>query len=143
MNEDIKISIEIMPRAADIELLHQGNHDHNTKNSGGAEAQTLAIFLRNWNDEVVGGIAGWTAYGWLRIDVLWVAENLRGSGLGKQLMSAAETEGVRRGCKFATLDSFNFQAAEMYKKFGYSEFAKLDLLVGNQTWHFFKKELLS
>ncbi len=142
MNEELSISLELTPRSADVEVLHQGIHDYNTQHSGGAEAQTLAIFLRDKNGEVVGGVSGWTAYGWLRIDVLWIAENLRGRGFGKRLLFAAEAEGVRRGCQFATLDSFNFQASEMYEKFGYIEFAKLELFVGNQTWHFLKKELI-
>lgn len=142
MSEELSISLENEPCVKDIERLQQGIHDHNTKFSGGAEAQTLAIFLRDETKAVVGGVSGWTAYGWLRIDSLWVAENLRGRGWGKQLLLAAEAEGIRRNCKFATLDSFNFQAVDMYKKYGYTEFAKLDLLIGNQTWHFLKKELV-
>lgn len=141
MSKKYSIVLEQSPRSAELEILYQGIHDYNTKYSGGAEAQTLVIFLRDASGEIAGGVSGWTAYGWLRIDVLWVTENLRGQGFGKQLLEAAEAEGVRRGCQFATLDSFNFQAAAMYKKFGYADFAKLDLFVENQTWHFMTKKL--
>ena len=135
------IHIETKPDNNDVRVLLNGIHDHNTQHSGGGEAQYLSIFLRDENGGVVGGVYGWTAYGWLRIDVLWVQEDLRGQGFGKQLLAEAEAEGIRRGCQFATLDSFSFQAPEMYKKLGYVEFAVLDKIAGNQTWHFLKKDL--
>ncbi len=130
-----------MPDENDVRVLLNGIHDHNTQHSGAGEAQTLALFLRDENGVVVGGAYGWTAFGWLRIDVLWVREDLRGRGFGKQLLLAAEAEGMRRGCQYATLDSFSFQAPELYKKHGYIEFAVLDKIAGDQTWHFLKKDL--
>lgn len=135
------IHLETKPDDNDVRVLLNGIHDHNTQHSGAGEAQTLSLFLRDENGQVVGGAYGWTAFGWLRIDVLWVQENLRGQGFGKQLLAEAEAEGVRRGCQFATLDSFSFQAPELYKKHGYTEFAVLDKIAGNQTWHFLKKDL--
>lgn len=138
---DYQVTSETKPSDNDLRVLLNGLHDYNTQHSGGGEAEYLSIFLRDESGAVVAGIYGWTAYGWLRIDVLWVQENLRGQGLGKQLLAAAEAEGIRRGCQFATLDSFSFQAPEMYKKLGYSEFGMLDKIAGNQTWHFLKKDL--
>jgi GNAT superfamily N-acetyltransferase len=138
-----RITSEACPNAADVAVLLKGIHDHNTQHSGAREAQTLALFLRDENGAVVGGAYGWTAFGWLRIDVLWVQADLRGRGLGKQLLEAAEAEGIRRGCRYATLDSFSFQAPELYKKNGYEEFAVLDKIGANQTWHFLKKNLKS
>jgi ribosomal protein S18 acetylase RimI-like enzyme len=136
-----KINLETTPDDNDVRVLLNGIHDHNMQHSGDREAEYLAIFLRDQTGEVVGGVYGWTAFGWLKIDVLWVKENLRGQGFGKQLLAEAEAEGIRRGCKYATLDSFSFQAPELYKKHGYEEFAVLDNIAGNQTWHFLKKDL--
>ena len=135
------IHIETKPDDNDVRVLLNGLHDYNTQHSGGGEAQYVAIFLRDQKGNVVAGIYGWTAYGWLRIDVLWVREDLRGRGFGQQLLAEAEAEGMRRGCQYATLDSFSFQAPEMYKKNGYEEFAVLDNIAGKQTWHFLKKDL--
>ncbi len=136
------IHIETSADDNDVRVLLKGIHDHNTQHSGAGEAAYLTIFLRDQAGAVVGGVYGWTAYGWLRIDVLWVQEELRGQGFGKQLLMEAEAEGRRRGCQFATLDSFSFQAPEMYKKLGYTEFGVLDKIAGNQTWHFLKKDLM-
>jgi GNAT superfamily N-acetyltransferase len=138
-----QITIEITPPDDDVRVLWKGLHDHNTQHSGAREAEYLAVFLRDERGVIVGGAYGWTAFGCLKIDVLWVHESLRGQGFGKRLLAEAEAEGVRRDCQFATLDSFSFQAPEMYKKLGYVEFAVLDKIAGNQTWHFLKKDLLS
>lgn len=125
----------------DVAVLMNGIHDHNTRHSGAGEAQTLSLFLRDETGVVVGGAYGWTAFGWLRIDVLWVREDLRGQGFGKLLLQEAEAEGIRRGCQYATLDSFSFQAPGLYKKHGYVEFAVLDKIGDDHTWHFMKKDL--
>ncbi|MBL8208077.1 MAG: GNAT family N-acetyltransferase [Blastocatellia bacterium] len=137
-----EVTSEANPDAVDVAVLMNGIHDHNTRHSGAGEAQTLSLFLRDENGAVAGGAYGWTAFGWLRIDVLWVQADLRGRGFGKQLLNAAEAEGIRRGCKYATLDSFSFQAPDLYKKNGYEEFAVLNNIGENQTWHFLKKDLI-
>jgi GNAT superfamily N-acetyltransferase len=135
------LHLESHPDDGDVKVLWQGLHDHNTRHSGSGEAQYLAIFLRDEQGVVCGGVYGWSAVAWLKIDVLWVREDLRGHGFGKQLLSAAEAEGIRRGCQYVILDSFSFQAPDLYKKNGYEEFAVLGHSAGNQTWHFLKKDL--
>jgi ribosomal protein S18 acetylase RimI-like enzyme len=57
---------------------------------------------------------------------LWVQENLRGRGIGAGLMSATETEAVRRGCRRLTLmvEPENAVALAMYEKLGYVVFKK-------------------
>jgi GNAT superfamily N-acetyltransferase len=137
----VNYTLENQPNERDVQVLWKGLHDHNTLHSGSGEAQYLAIFLRNEQNEIVAGVYGWSAVVWLKIDVLWVREDWRGRGVGKELLAQAEAEGKRRGCHYVTLDSFSFHAPEMYKKYGYEEFAVLDNSAGNQTWHFLKKDL--
>ena len=38
----------------------------------------------------------------------------------------AETEGLKRGCHTAYLDTFSFQAPKFYTKFGYTELGCID-----------------
>ena len=50
----------------------------------------FAYLIRDDQGKIVGGCAGDNMYGGLFVGQLWVAEDLRGKGYGKQLMSLAE-----------------------------------------------------
>ena len=67
-----------------------------------------------------------TAFGWLLVELLFVPVDLRGVGLGADLMQRAEKEAARRGCRGAWLDTFSFQARGFYERLGYSTFGVID-----------------
>ena len=60
-------------------------------------------------------------FGHLPVDLLFVPEEQRKSGVGRQLVQSAEEEARRRGCRGVWLDiySFSFQARGFYKRLGY------------------------
>jgi len=55
----------------------------------------------------------------LHIKYLFVKENMRGQGLGRQLLQHALEFGKKRQCAFAFVETMNFQALEFYKKMGF------------------------
>jgi GNAT superfamily N-acetyltransferase len=87
--------------------------------------QPICILLRGDQNQVVGGLKGNTVWGWLHVKEVWVAESMRGSDLGTQLMRAAEAEARQQGCHHALLDTFDFQARPFYEKLGYNVFGEL------------------
>jgi GNAT superfamily N-acetyltransferase len=87
--------------------------------------QVVALALRDADSVIVGGLYGATMWSWLMIDGLWVAEALRGQGLGRRLLLAAEDLAVRRGCRGSWLGTFDFQARAFYERHGYAVFAEL------------------
>lgn len=89
------------------------------------------------DDQVVGR----SAYGWLRIDVVWVADDLRGKGHGSRLMRMAEEIAKGRACVGIHLDTHGFQAPAFYERLGYEFFGKLDDYPEGYGHFFFKKEL--
>jgi GNAT superfamily N-acetyltransferase len=105
------------------------------------EAQRLRVFARNDDDHIIGGLTGKTYWQYLDISFLWVDERYRKSGQATALMSAAETEARRRGCKRAIVDTFSFQAPEFYRKLGYSEWGRLTEMAGQHERYFFRKTL--
>ena len=95
---------------------------------GGTEAyRPLVILLSDpESDEIAGGLHGKTAFFHLWVDLLFVPESMRRTGIGRKLMAQAEAEAVRRGCHAAVLDTFSFQARGFYERLGYSVFGTLD-----------------
>lgn len=87
--------------------------------------EPICLALRDADGAVVGGLYGATAWSWLMIDGLWVAEELRGNGFGGQLLARSEAIAAERGCRGAWLGTFGFQAREFYERHGYTVFAEL------------------
>ena len=69
----------------------------------------------------IAGLIGETHGNWMMVKFLWVSESLRGQHIGSSILEQAENEARERGCKYAFLDTFDFQAPEFYKKYGYQE----------------------
>ena len=89
----------------------------------------------------MGGLVGETFWDWLHVDLLWVAEELRGRGYGSRLLAAAEAEAVRRGCGHAYLETLGFQAPDFYRARGYRVFGELADFPPGHTRYFMRKSL--
>ncbi|MBP2199159.1 GNAT family N-acetyltransferase [Pantoea cypripedii] len=81
----------------------------------------FGVYARNESGEMVGGLISSRKGLWLCVDYLWVSESTRGSGIGGELLRAAEQEGARNGCKHSLVDTFSFQALPFYLKQGYEK----------------------
>ena len=98
----------------------------NVATTGLDEWHTVAIFLRDPDDEIVGGILGETWGGWLHVTYLWMAAPFRGRGHARTLLRRAESFAIARGCHAARLETFSFQAPGFYAKQGYQVFGTLE-----------------
>jgi len=136
-----KLEIAREPNAQDVRVVREAIYAYNRSKAGDQRYEPLAIFLRDSRGGLVGGLLGSTYWQWLTIDFLWVAEDLRGRGHGRQLVMAAEGEARRRGCKHACLDTFSFQAKEFYERLGYLAFGVLDDFPAEHKRYFLRKKL--
>ncbi|MET8676921.1 GNAT family N-acetyltransferase [Streptomyces sp. NPDC004647] len=85
------------------------------------EEVPLHVFALDDSGEVVGGLIGYTWAHWLHVDLLWIDERQRGSGLGSALMSRAEKIARdERHCVHARVETWDFQAPGFYQKLGYT-----------------------
>jgi GNAT superfamily N-acetyltransferase len=114
---------------------------YNQSKTGRNDIRPLVLRLDDAEGRVIGGLWGRTAYDWLFVELLFVPDELRGQGVGTDLMRRAEREALARGCHSAWLDTFEFQARDFYERLGYTCFGELsDYPAGNRRY-FMKKAL--
>ena len=118
-----------------------GLTDFNTRQAGDDKGKNLCFVLQTPEWKIVGGVIGATYWDWLYVNLMWVREDLRGQGFGRQLLEKAEAEARQRGAKRAYLDTFSFQAPAFYKKLGYEEFGRLEDFPVGHTRYFLVKTL--
>ena len=138
---DISVSVTGTPSADDLETIGRGLSAFNDADVGPAERQPLAVLARNGSGELVAGISGYTAWGWLYVQWLWVAEAQRGQRLAGRMLEAAEAEARVRGCHGAYIDTFSPVALKTYERAGYTPFGKLDDFPKGRTRTFLQKPL--
>ncbi len=105
----------------DIEEIHRELKKFNLAHREPSQDVPIGIFYEDENGVKMGGLTGETFGNWLCVKYLWVSEELRGQGIGSQLLHKAEEEALLRGAQYCFLDTFSFQAPEFYRKHGYQE----------------------
>lgn len=137
---DLTIHITDSPTAAELERIGEGLAAFNESDVGPSGRRPLAAVVR-FGDELVAGLSGYTAWGWLYVQWLWVDEAQRGQGLAGRLLVAAEAEARARGCHGAHIDTFSPQALHVYQKAGYVVFGTLPDFPPGRTRSFLSKSL--
>jgi ribosomal protein S18 acetylase RimI-like enzyme len=82
-------------------------------------AQDLALTAQT-GSAIVGGLLGETQLAWLRISIMAVDPAYRSRGKGSALLDRAERVAVERGCRYAFVDTMEYQAPDFYRRCGYS-----------------------
>lgn len=93
---------------------------------GVAAARELTVQILAAEDDLAGGLSGWTWGLAAGIAMIWVHEGARGDGLGARLLGAFESEARARGCTHVFVTSFSFQAPGFYERHGYREIFRWD-----------------
>jgi GNAT superfamily N-acetyltransferase len=135
------VTVEEAPRREDIAILSQGLTLHALPHTQVPGFIPLAVFLRDTDSTIVGGVWGQINWNWLHVGLFWIAEALRGSGYGRRLLAAIEQVARERGCQYAHLDTFSYQARPFYEALGYEVFARLDDYPPRHQRFFMKKTL--
>ena len=121
----MQVEVTAAPSASDREAVLSGLLTF-IRIEAGVVGTPLAVLVRDEAGAVVGGLTGRTSAAWPFVELLWLPEALRGTGLGTCLIAEAEAEAMRRGCLGAHLDTFDFQAPGFYRKLGYEMFGSIE-----------------
>ena len=115
MDMDFTVIVEETPDPAGVQFVRAQLTAFSRAWTADDQLQPLLIMVRDADERIVAGLVGGTYWGWLYTEILWVEEGLRGKGHGQSLLAAAEAEAVRRGCRYAHLDTMDFQALPFYE----------------------------
>ena len=125
VNMKYQIIYEKNPEQKDIQILNDGILLCAREKKGMKQLDFFAFFIRDENGKILGGCSGDNMYGGLFVGSLWVTEELRGKGLGTELMQKAERLAKESRCHFMAVNTFDWEALDFYKKLGfYVEFER-------------------
>ena len=137
----VELRVEDEPPPADVAVLSDRLYRHNAAITGCDNGRWLTIFIREETGEIVAGLHGWTWGETGFVQTLWVREDLRGRRLGARLLTTAEVEAARRGCREMHLDTHSYQAPGFYRHHGYEVIGELPGWPEHTTRIFLRKTL--
>jgi GNAT superfamily N-acetyltransferase len=120
----LTLALQRDPNAA--AAITEGLAAYNGRRFRPADSAPLDVFVRDDNSgEPVGGLLGHTSYGLLFLDLLYLPDELRESGLGSRIIHIAEYEARQRGCSAAFVYTVPFQAPGFYERHGYRRLGEI------------------
>jgi GNAT superfamily N-acetyltransferase len=136
----MRITAVSQPEESDFDVLKKGLNGFNERHTGTVYRETVSSFVKDEDDKTVGGILGEIKWGWLYIEGLWIADDVRGSGLGAKLLQQLEAHALSKGVSNFRLETTSFQALDFYVKQGYTLFGQLPDMPPTFTSYFLKKQ---
>ena len=106
-----------------------------------AESEPLNLYIEDEQGQLLAGLVAETFGNWLEIEYLFVKEDLRGQGIGSQLLQQAESEAKKRNCRYVFVNTYQFQAPAFYQKHGYQEVFTLKDYPYTGQRHYYQKDL--
>ena len=106
-----------------------------------AESETLNLYVEDEKGNLLAGLIAETFGNWLEIEYLFVKEELRRQGIGSKLLQQAESEAKNRNCRFAFVNTYQFQAPDFYKMHGYKKVFTLQDYPYTGKRYYYQKDL--
>lgn len=144
----VEILLSDQEEAEFAAFLHERIRNFNTEHSPHHRAarapgavRPLRLLVKNAAGQAVGGLAGQTFWDWLEIEHFYLPEELRGQGLGADLLRRAEDAARARGARHCFLTTFEFQARRFYMSQGYRVTGMLEGYPPGSAYYWMTKEL--
>ncbi len=120
------ISVELDPDPDDLELVEAGVRRAADTAIRLPPDNDLAVFARE-DGQIRAGVTGWTWGDCCELQNLWVADELRGGGLGTRVDARGGGRGASaRGCRTIVIFAHSFQPHQLYSRLGYVVVARIE-----------------
>ncbi len=137
----MELELETAPTDSAIDELRDKLIAYNIGRHGHSDVSKAAIFVRNDDGSLAAGVSAYAWGGCMQVELLWVADERRGEGLGTKLMDAVEEEAHRIGCSMIYLDTFSYQAPGFYEKRGFQIAGTIEDFPEGHTYYTLFKRL--
>ncbi|WP_392537165.1 GNAT family N-acetyltransferase [Legionella sp. 227] len=142
MSEPFKIITDFKENDVVAKIIYENLKKFNESIIGNYEAKPFIIHAQNEVSEVLGGIKG-DIFGKLcRVFTVWIHEQYRRQGLGRELFEQLDVFAKENHCQMIQLDTAEFQAKGFYQKLGYQVIATLPDNFMGYTSYILRKNLL-
>ncbi len=128
-------------RAALSEGIVRFNHEAVPELEPESAEVRFFVLARSDSDAVVGGIRATCFWNALHIELLWLSQECRGTGLGSQLLVAAEAKAKELGMELALVMTTSWQAKPFYEKQGYVLLSTIEGMPKGHSSHYLQKRL--
>jgi GNAT superfamily N-acetyltransferase len=130
------------PEADAVALISDGLDAFNVLETGTDDRRALAVLASDpETGRVLGGLTGRTSLGLWFVEVVYLPPELRGAGVGSEILRLAEDEARRRGCRAGVLYTISFQAPDFYRRHGWRVFGEIPCDPPGTSRVFMTKEL--
>ncbi|TWX71842.1 GNAT family N-acetyltransferase [Colwellia demingiae] len=141
----MNLVVTTSPTEEDLKALSVGigsfNKDYLPDEVGFEKDTRFAVIAKDENGKVLGGIRANAFWNYCTIELLWLSKEIRGLGLGSNLMEAAEKFAKDKGFGYMRTETLSFQAKPFYEKLGYKVFGELPDYPKGHTTYCLVKEL--
>ena len=115
----MRLTLTEYPDGSHVRFIEDKIYEFNLATTGITDVRFLSIIAREPDDQLVGGLYGWTWGRCCEVKTLWVSESVRGRGLGTRLMQSAKEEARAPGATQIVLSTHSFQAPGFYRRLGF------------------------
>ncbi|MXP46899.1 GNAT family N-acetyltransferase [Altererythrobacter luteolus] len=106
------------------------------------EAETqFHVLAQDAAGNVAGGLRATCYWNTLHIELLWLSDTARGTGIGRELVEKAEEFAISQNCRKALVETTSWQARPFYEKLGYTHMATLHDRPKGHASHYLSKTL--
>lgn len=109
----------------EIDAIEDRLDSHNGRATGLGGGRGLSFVIADEAGRTIGVAAGYSWAGTSELKQMWVDEAYRARGYARALLDAFVAEAARRGVRRIWVESYSFQAPEMYEKAGFERVAEI------------------
>jgi GNAT superfamily N-acetyltransferase len=104
------------------------------------QSQRFVVRVTDDQDQVVGGAMVWAYWGWLDVSLMALEPQVRGLGVGRQLMAAIEDKAREEGCTRLRVETFAHELG-FYQRLGYRIVGHLEDCPEGTSYYWLRKDL--